>query len=145
MRVPAIFWWPESIEPKIVHGIGSTIDLIATICSLANVELPKKIEDSLDLSNTLLLGQESQRNEMIYYRRQAIEAIRLGAFKGHFDRKASGRDEIKLKAIYNLDMDPAEAFNLSDRYPDIAEALCSRYQEHKSSIIPVVDQLARRK
>ena len=145
MRVPAIFWWPESIEPKIVHGIGSTIDLMATICSLANVDLPKKIEDSLDLSNTLLLGQESQRNEMIYYRRQTIEAIRLGAFKGHFDRKASGRDEIKLKAIYNLDMDPAEAFNLRDRYPDIAEALCSRYQEHKSSIIPVVDQLARRK
>ena len=145
MREPAIFWWPQSIEPKIVHGIGSTLDLMATICSLANIDLPAKIEDSVDLSNTLLLGQDSPRNEMIYYRHQTIEAIRLGAYKGHFDREASDRGEIKLKAIYNIDMDPAEAFNLWERYPDIAVALRSRYLEHRRSIIPVVDQLARRK
>ena len=99
MREPAIFWWPQNIEPKIVHGIGSTLDLIATICSLANIDLPTKIEDSLDLSNTLLHGQESLRNEMIYYRRQTVEAIRLGSFKGHFDHEASEKGEIKLKII----------------------------------------------
>ena len=145
MREPAIFWWPQNIEPKIVHGIGSTLDLIATICSLANIDLPTKIEDSLDLSNTLLHGQESPRNEMIYYRRQTVEAIRLGSFKGHFDHDSSNKGEIKLKAIYNLDEDPAEAFNVKESYPDIALALCSKYLEHKSSITPVVDQLALRK
>ena len=38
MRVPAIFWWPGRIEPQVVSGIGSAMDLFNTALSLAGVD-----------------------------------------------------------------------------------------------------------
>ena len=29
MRVPAVFWWPGTVQPALVHDIGSTLDLRA--------------------------------------------------------------------------------------------------------------------
>ena len=36
-RVPAIFWWPKTIQPAVVNGIGVNVDLISTIASLTAV------------------------------------------------------------------------------------------------------------
>ena len=38
--MPGISWWPGTIEPGVVSGIGSTMDLFVTAASLAGVELP---------------------------------------------------------------------------------------------------------
>lgn len=33
MRVPAIFWWPGTIEPAVITDLGSTLDLLPTFAS----------------------------------------------------------------------------------------------------------------
>ena len=37
MRVPAIFWWPDNIEPEVITDIGSTLDLLPTISGIAEI------------------------------------------------------------------------------------------------------------
>lgn len=144
MRVPAIFWWPGTIEAAVIHGIGSTLDLMATIASVVDVELPLCAEDSFDLTETLFNGGLSSRDDMIFYRHQTIEAIRRGRFKGHFDRTASNRGEIQLCALYDLNEDPAERYDLAGMYPEQVSALTELYRTHRAGIVPAVDQLARR-
>ena len=34
MRVPVVFWWPGTIAPAVVGGIGSTLDLLPTVAAL---------------------------------------------------------------------------------------------------------------
>ncbi|NRB63905.1 MAG: sulfatase-like hydrolase/transferase, partial [Saprospiraceae bacterium] len=40
-RVPTIFWGPGLVQPGIIHGMGSTLDLINTIASQTGTTLPE--------------------------------------------------------------------------------------------------------
>ncbi len=144
MRVPTIFWWPESIQPGLVHGTGSALDLFATLQSLTGAKPKQTPEDSYDLSSTLLNGAESPRKEMIYYRGPRIQAIRLGSYKAHFEREAAVANPPIVTALYNLDTDPGERFDLKAKYPKVIAEIQALHQSHSMSIVPAVDQLARR-
>ena len=45
VRTPAIFWWPGTVRPGVVTGIGSGLDLLATAASLAGVACPRRSAD----------------------------------------------------------------------------------------------------
>lgn len=66
-RVPAIFNWPGAIKPKEVHGIGANLDLYATFANLVGGGEPADAPgyQSLDLSDTLLEGSPSPREEWL--------------------------------------------------------------------------------
>ena len=60
-RVPAIAYWPGTIQPgKVTHEIGSTLDLLPTIASIAKVPLPNVILDGVDMAPVLF--QQGQVN-----------------------------------------------------------------------------------
>ena len=40
MREPTIFWSPKILKNGVIQELGTTMDLLPTFCSLANVELP---------------------------------------------------------------------------------------------------------
>jgi len=83
MRVPGIFWWPGTIKPKVIDGIGANVDLVATLASLTGTAMPDDREfDSLDLSETLLEGTPSPRQEWFYYGQPGnLWAARVGDYK----------------------------------------------------------------
>ena len=83
MRVPGIFWWPGTIKPKVIDGIGANVDLVATLASLTGTAMPDDREfDSLDLSETLLEGTPSLRQEWFYYGQPGnLWAARVGDYK----------------------------------------------------------------
>ena len=59
-RVPGIFWWPQTIQPSVVSGIGVNIDLIKTISTITNTNLPEyRYFDAIDLTPTLLSDEPS--------------------------------------------------------------------------------------
>jgi arylsulfatase A len=85
MRVPGLFWWPGTLKPGVVMDMATTMDLMPTVCKLANVPLPgDRVYDGYDISPLLLGTGKSPRDAVFYYRGQKVYAVRKGDFKAHF-------------------------------------------------------------
>ena len=149
-REPAIFWWPGTIEPRIVHGIGSTLDLLPTVASLAGVNTPSDRKlDGYDLTKVLKEGAASPRDEMIYYHNTRVFAARKGDFKLYFLKNnplgyPSKIEELEKYQLFNLMVDPSEKIDIIDQYPDIAKEIEKMVASHKEGVVEVESQLERR-
>jgi arylsulfatase A-like enzyme len=143
MREPGIFWWPGTIQPAIIHGIGSTLDFMATFAALAGLETPQAAGDSYDLSATLLKGEAGAREELFYYKSTRVEALRIGSYKAVFN-KATDPANTQVQALYNLDNDPGENYDLRESKPELVPQFIARYQAHRATVEPVEDQLIKR-
>jgi arylsulfatase A-like enzyme len=145
MRVPAIFWWKGKLKPGIVSDMGSTLDFLPTFCNLAGVPLPDDRHlDGFDLSKTLLDGEKSPRDIMIFSRGNEVYAIRKGDFKAHFIVRRNSELNDSLPLLYHLGHDPSEKYNVAGQYPEIIEELRSEAEKFTKTIIPVVDQVRLR-
>ena len=150
MRVPAVFWWPGKIRPRVVPDIGSTMDLYTTCMKLAGAELPDdRIVDGLDLSNALFHGWPSPRDHMIFYRGVQIHAVRRGPFKAHFlTRPAYGEGSRQAQKhdpplLYNLEHDPSEKQDVATWFPDEIEAIRKLLAEHEAQLVKGECQLTK--
>jgi len=150
MREPTIFWQPGRIQPGVVHGIGSTLDILPTACKLAGATIPDdRYLDGLDLSPVLFGNDESPRKTMFYYRGQQLYAVRKGAFKAHFITeteytKDKNRQQHDPPLLFNLMHDPSEKYNVADKHPEVLAEIAKIVEQHKATLTPVKDQLAER-
>lgn len=150
MREPTIFYWPGKIKPAVVSDIGSTLDLFATIVTLAGGAIPSDRQmDSYDLAPTLFADKKSPRNEMYYYRGQQLFAVRQGAYKAHFItmseyQQDNNRQEHNPPLLFNLDVDPGENYECSAKYPAVVADIQKLAAEHNSAMVKGEDQLAAR-
>lgn len=149
MREPTIFWWPGKVVPRIVHEMGSTLDLLPTAAALAGVPLPDdRTYDGGDLSPALFGTGPSPRESLIYYHGERVFAVRHGSHKIHFLTKTSytGQREAAVHdppLLFNLDEDPSEKFDIAEKHPGIVAELTALAEEHRSTIEPVTNQLER--
>lgn len=149
MREPTIFWWPGKIKSGKITGMGSTLDLLPTICSIAQAEKPNdRILDGYDLSPVLFEKKDSPRNEMFFYRGQQLRAARKGDFKAHFYTKTEyvgGKvEEYDPPLLYNVMVDPSEKYDIASYHKDVISDINEMVKKHKDSIEPVEDQLVKR-
>jgi len=153
MRVPAIFWWPGTIKPGVVTGIGSELDVLQTFASLAGAGAPTdRVLDGHDLSATLRGGAPSPRDTLFYYGASGLAAVRRGAYKAHFLIPPSGEElgagtasaPAATPQLYDLDRDPSEKFDLAATRPEIVAELRAIAEQHKMTVAPVKDQIATR-
>ncbi|UII78744.1 sulfatase [Flagellimonas sp. CMM7] len=147
VRVPAIFWWPDKIEPALVTDIGSTLDVFTTVSNIVGANLPEDRQiDGLDLSPVLLEGKRSPREDMLFYRNTTVYAARKGAFKLHYiTRPVRGEKTIHdTPLLFNVDEDPNERYNIAEQYPNVIEEIHRIVEDHKGTIVPVKDQLKDR-
>lgn len=150
MRVPAIFWWPGSINPEIVTDIGSTMDIFTTVSHLAGVPIPDdRIVDGVNLTPVLMSDGESPRKEMLFYRGATVYAARKDNFKAHFIIEgAYGQFEAKqvleTPLLYDLSTDPGEKYDIAENYPEIIAEIKEMVKRHQQYLVKVKDQLAER-
>lgn len=148
MREPCIFWAPGSIEPGIVTGIGSTMDLYTTLSNLAGVAVPNdRVVDGLDLSPTLFEGKESPRKDMFFYRGDRLYAVRVGDYKAHFITQKGyvpGVTEHDPPLLYNLNQDPSEKYDVAADHPEVIEAIQEVVLKHNENMIKGPDMLKDR-
>jgi len=150
MREPTIFRWPGTIEPGVVTGIGSTMDLYSTFCHLADANVPDdRVMDSIDLAPALFGGKPSPRDVMFYYRGRRLYAVRKGAYKAHFITKSAYKPNLEDEfhdppLLFNLDHDPGEHFNVAEQHPEVVAEIEQIVKEHKANLVPGRDRLARR-
>jgi len=151
VRVPTIFSWKGKIKPDIISDMGSTLDLFPTISVITGAEFPKdRTMDGYDLSEVLFNGGESPRKAMVYYWGEEVYAYRLGDYKAHFKSRERVYINQKVKEhdtplLYNLNIDPSEKYDVSEDHPDIIEKIKSEVEKHKTTVVPVENQLIKRK
>lgn len=140
MRVPAIFYWPKKIKPGVVMELGTTMDLLPTIASLAKIQLTTdRIYDGYDISPVLLKNEKAKRDVVFYYQRKQIWAIRKGDYKSHFTWKKDGVTS-QVPLLFNLSIDPSEKYNIAKENPKIVQEITKIRNEHLATIKEVKDQ-----
>ena len=149
VREPAIFWWPETIQPAVISKMGSTLDILPTFASLSHAELPSdRIYDGYDLSPVLLGMDTNPRDEMFYYHSQKLFAARKGKFKLHYlTNNPMGYPEnlkkLEKYKLYNLEEDPSEKHDIIDQHPEIVKEIEEMVTIHLQSVVPVENQLEK--
>ena len=140
MRVPGLFWWPATIEPEVVSDLGSTLDLLPTLASLAGASVPEdRALDGIDLTNALRGDSPSGRDEMFYYRSGELWAYRQGSFKLHF--RTQGKyglppelEEHDPPLLYDVENDIGERWNIAEGNGPILKAMLARIEEHRRTL-----------
>ena len=153
MRVPAIFWWPGTIANSVVTGIGSELDILPTLSTLAGAATPTdRVLDGYDLSPTLRGKSPSPRSSLFYYANSGdgvLSAVRRGPYKAHFvvaGAAAGGATASVSTApqLYNLDQDPSEKYDVAEQHPDLIAELRKLADEHQQTVVAVKNQIATR-
>ncbi|MGB0198844.1 MAG: sulfatase family protein [Flavobacteriaceae bacterium] len=149
-RVPCIFWGPKTIQPKVVSDLGTTLDIFTTFSKLAGATVHNdRYYDGVDLSSVLLDGNESPRNEVFYYFKRELYAVRVGAFKAHFVTEdvyvpTPNKTYHDPPLLFNLNEDPSERFNIADQYPEVIKHIQEITAKHKKNMHPGPDLLKKR-
>ena len=146
MREPCIFWSPGNIQPGVVTGLGTTMDIFTTFSLMAGVAIPSdRVVDGIDLTSALLTGKESPRNDMFYYRGELLFAVRVGDFKAHFITQ-DGSEMITHSPplLYNLSVDPSEKFDIATANPGVLEQIRQVIKLHNEKMVKGLDMLKDR-
>jgi len=139
-RVPFIARAPEWIpNGSVCDAPVINLDLFPTLLAAAGlVPPPDRVIDGLDITS-LLTGESSESpHDFLYlYHQGELEGVRSGKWKyfrstSHYtwpmpvNKKLGALTEHTagpLPLLHDLSSDPGEAYNLAERYPEVAERL----------------------
>jgi len=139
-RVPFIARWPRRIpRGSTCREPAMNIDLFPTCLALAGLTLPSdRLIDGRDITALLTqINAKSPYESLYFYHNGQLEGIRTGNWKyfrslnhyvwpmpvnkklGHLSNHTSG----PLPLLFNLEIDPGEAYNLTNKHPDLGKKL----------------------
>ena len=140
-RVPCIMRWPGRIPSGTVcQEPVMTIDWLPTIARLTNTKLPKHKIDGKDIWPLMAgkPGEKSPHEALYLYYRDSLHAVRSGKWKLHFPHSyrtiagrrggTGGQPETPTRArtdwaLYDLERDIGELYDVAKEHPDIVEQL----------------------
>ena len=147
MREPALAWWPGTIGPgQTCAELSSTMDLLATCCTLSDTDLPEdRVLDSHDLTPVLLGQGASSRESILYYRGTQLMAARLGPWKAHFITQSAyggGKpEEHDPPLLFHLEHDPSERHNVAQDNTAAIAKINELVAKHRKDLIVAKSQL----
>lgn len=148
MREPGIAWWPGKIKPTVSLEMGSTLDLLPTILSLAGAAASTdRPLDGYDISPVLLGNGSSPRQEMVFYNGEELFAYRKGRYKIHVvtsDYCHKGFRPQNPPLLYDLLEDPSEKYDIAAEKPEVVAELMKGIEAHKAGVTPGPNQLDAR-
>lgn len=147
MRVPGIFYMPETIATGTINDLGSTLDLLPTIASFTGAKLPEnRVLDGFDLSPVLKEKKKGARDHFFYYRKREIYAARKGDYKAHFItetcyQRDNQRNDLEEPLLFQVDHDPSEQFNRAKKFPKILKDINQMVDNHKNNMTMIPSEL----
>jgi arylsulfatase A-like enzyme len=142
MREPFIACWPGRIPPgTVTQAFGTMMDLFPTCLKAAGVELPsRRVYDGADLSPVLFENRPGREALLFYYLGQRLQAVRHGPWKLHLFSTApasgGGTTSYERPPLYNLEVDPSEKYDVSEKNPAVVRELLALIDEHKKTLEP---------
>jgi len=136
MHEPGIAWWPETVPAgNTCLDVSSTLDLYASLLTLAGAEVPddRKV-DGRDITSHILGQGSLPESPYFFYGPHKLHAVRLGAWKLHvYTSSQTGADYFngKLPLLFNLNEDPSEKYDLSDQNPEKVKELLEVIKVHE--------------
>ncbi len=140
-KVPCIIKWPGVVpEGVICNNMASTIDLLPTLAEITSTKLPDHKIDGISIL-PLLKGDADANprdNLLYYYRRNSLEAVRIGDWKLVFPHEHRSYEDVlpgndgwpgpyksgqSVLGLYDLRRDPGERYNVIEQYPEIVKEL----------------------
>lgn len=134
MRVPFLAHWPGRVPAGHVIDVPIVgIDVFPTILELTGLPAPgDRVIDGQSMVGLLEGGVWTRRDPVFYYRISALQAVRDGRFKYH-DRHGVfygnpmdfpwGPMLNRGPWLFDLELDPDESYDVSDKYPAITGRL----------------------
>lgn len=145
-RVPCIIAWTGKIPPnQTSDALTAAIDLLPTLCRAAGIDLKKHTQnkpviDGIDIWETLTeKSAQHPRTELLHWHGKSNQpqALTQGDWKFFPDQRdavtkadPTKKPEVPSSpALYNLKEDIAESKDLSQQFPEKAEALKQRFDQ----------------
>ena len=129
IRVPAIAWWPERIEPGVTAELAASFDLFPTFLELAGIGTRADLKlDGVSLA-PLLLDGGGLPDRTLFWRMRDRKAVRQGPWK----LVAAGEAAPEL---YNLAEDIGENSDLSAQRPELVRRLLSELEAWEIDVEP---------
>jgi arylsulfatase len=137
VRVPFIARWPDKIKSNTVCDIPAALfDLLPTFADITKSKLPGHPIDGKSLLPLFTGSTKAVRDVHYYYQINELQAVRKGKWKLHFPHTydhitvvghdgARGTIEtanLEL-ALFDLEVDVAEAHNVAAQHPEIVREL----------------------
>ena len=113
-RVPFIAKWPGTIPPGARNGFFSLIDLVPTLCAIAQVPLESEV-DGMDLSSSLLGTPGPDRNYFYMAFEGDLYFVRDKRFRLHEDGRMYDVPVSSDEARYSMDSVGSESNHIAAR------------------------------
>ncbi|TWD81964.1 putative sulfatase [Kribbella amoyensis] len=128
IRVPFVAQWPGRIPAGTVSDeVACLFDLLPTLAALTEGSVrPDRPVDGEDISAVLAGGTGPDQRALYFFHWWTLNAVRSGPWKLHLDRfprdpnRAHHRE---LPQLFNLELDPAESYDLKDNHPEVLHEL----------------------
>ncbi len=119
-RVPGIVRWPGSIAPgRVSDELVTAMDLYPTLAALCGGSVPDdRVIDGRDISDLWFGDAPSPHEAFFYYRRNDLEAVRVGRWKRHYSKDGAAQP-----ALYDLEADIGETTDVLAVHPDVVAEL----------------------
>lgn len=139
IRVPFVAQWPG----RIPAGVGSDepvclFDLLPTLARLGGGTVPSdRPIDGMDVSDVLTGGSIAGSRPLYFFHWWTLNAVRSGPWKLHLDRHPrdlNRAQDKELPQLFNLELDPAETYDLSDGHPDVLDHLTTLAKHFEEQI-----------
>jgi len=138
MRVPAIFYWKNTIQPSVTNQIASTLDLLPTFAGLAGQEMIDTLDvDGENISSILFDSTTELSQRFFYYFREEIQAYRKGDWKLKFPFTGTWPHDPHPLLLFNLRNDPGETKNLAADHPEIVQKMKNDIKQFKENLGPL--------
>ncbi|UJR27079.1 hypothetical protein I4U23_008381 [Adineta vaga] len=166
IRVPGIIRWPgHVISGQMINSISSLLDLYPTLLELWNTKSDtSRPLDGISLWSQLKLTTSSfnaqeERDTLFHYCGSTVTAVRHGKYKAHYwtpkwDEGMRACPSVTIcpclsiqhspPLLFDIETDPAEESPLNvEKYSHILTKMDMALQEHKTTLIPVSNQLEK--
>ena len=141
-RVPLIVRWPARVPvAQVIDTPITGLDLFPTMLEATDLPAPEdRILDGESLLPLLAGSGPMEERQVWYFQIGALRAVRSGRFKYHDrHRLLYGNPMDWLLApfvdkgpwLFDLELDPDESYDVSERYPEVARRLADRLEEHR--------------
>ena len=130
LRVPAVIEWPAKIRPRISRFPASVLDIFPTLLELVDATDVNDDRPIDGISLTRLFTDDlAVRPKPIPFRHTGKAALIDNRFKLLTTKMTRGKYE-----LYDLETDPAESKDISDREPVIAKRMQEQLMQWSKSV-----------